>query len=421
MEHENYSTVQDISRGFSVYPSTVYRWIQSGKLIAEKQGNRYLIPFEGNREFFLSRLKIKGNKPEKAWIPKELDRYNSWHEMIDEFSWLVKICYSSKEEIKKKKFRLDQLFANYIKIQKIAPEKISGIFTTNILKDKIVITDDLKRGWYNELAYSFPIKKTTLGLSFDDISINKDISEIRFSFPSWRIIVSYYSVYFYIRSIVLMKQNSLRIREHSATITSFKNNVLQPLSRVLWKFPFNIIYLPDKRMKNEVIRNDSFEYLKYKYCVHPRPPNYTARQIVERIFNTYKKNAKKSSKKRSYMLFDYLHDFRIWANYLDIDNLLNLWGPGYKAFLDQNLALLLFFIGGFSEICYLSVFNQKGYISEIQKFYDLFISNNLEVENDFENTPIYQRHLLYYQLGWIKNKIKLRKPENPNRIIRISN
>jgi len=419
MRTDDYYSVQELAKSLQIDTSTIYRWIHAEKIQVTKEDNHYLIPVYENRDFFIQQIRIKSLKAQSSWIPKELSKYNSWHEIIDQFGWLIKICYSSKMDIKNRKFRVDRLFINYLKFHNISKEKVRNIFLTNPNKNVLLITDDLKRGWYNELAFSFPLKEATLGLSFSDIETNKNISERRFSFPSWRITTSYYTIYFYIRSITLLKQTGYRIEEHSATLNSFKNCVFQPLSNALWKFPFDIIYIPGKRFTNQTLKNKEFEYLKYGYCNHPRPPHYSARQLIDKIYNTYKKNGKRTKNNKRYSFFDFLHDFRIWANYLDINNLLSLWGPGYKAFLDQNLSLILFFIGGFSEICFLAVYEVDKYMSELQNFYDSFVSNNKELVNDFVNTPVYQRHLLYYQLGWIDKKIKLKKPENPNKIINL--
>jgi hypothetical protein len=81
------------------------------------------------------------------------------------------------------------------------------------------------------------------------------------------------------------------------------------------------------------------------------------------------------------MIFDFLHDFRVWANYQNIDDLLSLRGIGYKAFIDQNLSLLLFMIGGITEICYIAVHGAESYLRNLQKLYDLFALNNPQLEN----------------------------------------
>jgi hypothetical protein len=96
-----------------------------------------------------------------------------------------------------------------------------------------------------------------------------------------------------------------------------------------------------------------------------------------------------------YTLFDFLHDFRVWANYLDIDNMLSLWGQGYKAFLDQNLAAILFFIGGIAELCVVAALGEDAYLRQLQHIFDLFAANNPEIEESFSSTPLCQRHDIF--------------------------
>jgi len=421
MPSEKTIPISDAAENVGVAESTIYRWIRAGKLKAIKQGRVYEISLDENREFLFAQYQKKHSKPEIAWTPKEIDAYSEWHEFIDEICWLIKICYSSKADIKRKLFRLDRLFINYLTYHKITLNKIRPVFASNTNPNFHHVTNDLKRGWYNELSYTFPLRKSTLGLSFSDISTNKSISSIRFAFPSWRITSSYYSIYFYLRAIALQKQDGFRIQEHTATIMSFKNNVLQPLMRVLWKFPFDIIYTPKTRIYKRNLLIEKLKYTSYLYCNHPRPPYRSVRQIYERIYSTYTKKSKSRTKPSSYMLFDYLHDFRIWANYLDIDNLLRLWGAGYKTFIDHNLSTLTFFIGGISEICYLSVFGEIRYLEQLQSFYDSFIANNPELENDFENTSVYQRNIIYKQMGLISKTIALKIRGNINKIVASSN
>jgi hypothetical protein len=423
MTSEKTTSIQDIVQFTGVTAGTVYKWIRTGKLKAIKQGNIYDIPFSENREFLLAQLKKKRDKLQLAWTPKEIEDYSEWHELLDEICWLIKICYSSKDDIKHKRFRLDQLFVNYLTFHKVTLKKVRQVFVSNPNPNFLRVTDDLKRGWYNELSYALPLRKSTLGLSFSDISLNKQDSSIRFAFPSWQITSAYYSVYFYLRAITLQKQDGFRIQEHNATILGFKNNLLQPLMRVLWKFPFDIIYTPKTRVYKRNLLIESLEHTRFNYSHHPRPPHRTASQIFERIYKSFSKKAKSKSqtKPTNYMLFDYLHDFRIWANYLDIDNLLNLWGSGYKTFIDQNLSTLLFFIGGMSEIGYISVFGDTKYFEQLQGLYNLFIANNPELESEFINTPIYQRHLIYKEIGFTKSIITLKTKIDLNMVVATSN
>lgn len=409
--------IPQVAEFAGVSVGTIYKWIKTGKLKATKNGKTYEVLFSENDKLLLSQLKKKHSKPPLAWTPKEIEDYSEWHELIDEICWLIKICYSPKDDIKRKFFRLDRLFVNYLTFHKVTLKKVRQIFSTNVNPNFQRITDDLKRGWYNELSYIFPLRKSTLGLSFKDISINQQDSSIRFAFPSWRITSAYYSVYFYLRAMTLQKQDGFRLQEHNATILSFKNNLFQPLTRVLWKFPFDISYTPNVKVYKRNLLIENLPHTKYNYSFHPRQPNRSASEIFEHVYKAFTKKAKAKSKSNNYMLFDYLHDFRVWANYLDIDNLLSLWGSGYKTFIDQNMATLLFFIGGISEIGYLSVFGEEKYFEQIQSLYDLFIANNPELESDFVNTSVYQRHIIYNELGFMKKVIVLKSPVELNKVI----
>ena len=264
---------------------------------------------------------------------------------------------------------------------------------------RLGFTNDLKRGWYNELAYTLPLKKSVLGLSFSDIGINKEISDERFSFPSWRIISVYYSVYFYLRAVTLQKFGGFRLQEHGATITAFKHNLLAPFERVLWKFPFDVAYRPKTRVHRSGLYLANVRHINLKISRHPRPPHNTPLELFEHIRQVFRRRSRANSRPSIYTLFDYMHDFRVWANYLDIDNLLRLWGAGYKSFIDQNLSLLLFFIGGFAEICYMAYFGVDKYIEQLQSIYDLFTGNVKVLERDFIYTPLNHRLEIYNDIS----------------------
>jgi hypothetical protein len=274
-----------------------------------------------------------------------------------------------------------------------------------------MITDDLKRGWYNELAYALPLKVSTLGVSFQDVRANEPQATVRYSFPSWRITTAYYATYFYLRTLTLQKQPDIRLREHSATISSFKSNLLSPLSSVIWKFPLDIIYIPGKRRirSGRLIR--SMPHLKRRYCARPRTPHRSPVQSFERIYNVFRYGGRKMGRPTPYGLFDFLHDFRVWANYLEIDNLLNLNGSFYKSFLDQNLSLILFFIAAVTELSYIAVFGAGRYSRCLQRFHDLAVRSGSVTEEDFLRVPHHQRMQIYRELGLVKAEVTRLLPD----------
>jgi hypothetical protein len=85
--------------------------------------------------------------------------------------------------------------------------------------------------------------------------------------------------------------------------------------------------------------------------------------------------------------------------------------------MDQNLSLLLFFIGGITEICYIAQYGAKKFLENLQKLYDLFAVNNPDLENDFVNTPLFQRCEIYKELGYIDELIKLKTEFDVNTVI----
>jgi hypothetical protein len=413
-----FPSLEELSNFFERSPRTIKEWIKDGKLQAVKTSEGYEIADVGkNKDLLRKQFEINSNRIFEAYTPKELTEYSEWHQLLDELCWLLKVCYSPEFSVKRKKFRTDIIFVRYIQTHNITLKKVKSIFTANQSDSLKAISDDLKRGWYNELAFVVPLKPSTLGLSFSDINANTDASSMRFAFPSWKVITAYYSIYFYLRGMSLQKFKNFRLAEHGATISTFKNNLLDPLSNVLWKFPLDIAYKPGQRINRSKLFFNTIRHTKFQYAAHPRTPHQHASALYENIYQAYRKKARRAKHPTTYMLFDFLHDFRVWANYQNIDDMLSLWGTGYKAFIDQNLSLILFMIGGISEIAFIAVQGVGEYIQSLQKLYDLFALNNPQLESAFTNTPLYQRYELYKEFGFVDQELKLKTEFNPNTVI----
>ncbi|WP_342088930.1 hypothetical protein [Dyadobacter sp. OTU695] len=353
--------------------------------------------------------------PDEAYTPDELLDYSDWHQTLDYIAWLFKTCYTTIDNIKKKKFNIHHIFVQYLSVNKIELKHIKKEFTSPHVKIKS-ITDDIKRGWYNELAFIYPLKASTLGVSFGDINENLQISTARFTFPSWKITEFYYSSYFYLRTIAQYKNPDFRIQEHKATLNSFKNNALDSFQKVAWKFPLDIAYKPKRKYFVAKTMVGYLKHLNHMYSYHPRTPNLSSPEITREIYKRFKKRGRRFKRPSHYTLFDFILEFRIWANYLDIDNLLTLYGSGFKAFLDQNLSLLLFFIGGITELVYIAVFGEIAYITELQNLYDLYAKNNNNIKDTFIYSSIYQRMKIFKIQGFISKEIQIESVINSNLI-----
>lgn len=416
MTSEDQFTPKEFAQDFEVSISSVYSWLKKGKLTSiQDDGKIKILRDELFSSFLVEYIKKKEGIEPEPYFPEELLAYSDWHQTLDYFSWLFKVCYSSPTDIKKNKFNIRLIFEKYLTDNKIDLNQIKKQFISSDIKAK-AITDDLKRGWYNELAFIYPLKNATLGISFREITGNLELSTTRFSFPSWKITECYYSSYFYIRSIAIYKNPNFRIQEHKSTLKTFKNNALDSLKKTLWKFPLDIEYKPKQKYFTSKTLVGQLKHLKYDYCRHPRIPYLTPLDIAKDIYSNFKKRGKTFKNPSHYTLFDFLLEFRIWANYLDIDNLLNLYGKGYKGYLDQNLSLILFFIGGLTELIYISVFGEEQYLAELQNLYTLFAKNNNDIKDNFIYSSVYQRMKIYKLRGYIINEIKIDSIINGNEI-----
>jgi len=416
MINEDQFTAKELAQLFEVSTSSVYGWIKKGKLTATRTNGKLIIPRDELYSSFVSEFIKKRYEVEpEPYFPDELLAYSDWHQTLDYFSWLFKACYSHPNDLKKKHFNIRHIFENYLTLHKVELKKIKTQFNSADIKTKS-ITDDLKRGWYNELAFIYPLKNATLGISFREVTENLKISTTRFSFPSWKITECYYSSYFYLRTIAQYKNPNFRIQEHKATLNSFKNSALDSLRKTLWKFPLDIEYRPKTKYFASKTPAGQLKHLKHKYSSHPRTPNLSPLEVTKDIYSNFQKRGKSFSKPSHYTLFDFLLEFRIWANYLDIDNLLNLYGEGFKGFLDQNLSLILFFIGGLTELIYISVFGEEQYLKELQNLYTLFAKNNSDIKDNFIYSSVYQRMKIYKLRGYISREIKIDSIINDNEI-----
>lgn len=411
-------TVGRFAEACYVTTATVRRWIARGRMVSTKQDRRHLIDLQDdtNRQFFRDELSKISQRSARALRPGEIRQFSDRHEVLDEIAWLFKTCYSQQDDIKRKRFRLDLMFANYLRTPKpLTLPKLARVFDRDASKRRRRITDDLKRGWYNELAYQYPRRPSTLTMSFGDMELNKPVSSTRLAFPSWRVTQAYYSTYFYLRAVCLLKTDRFRLEEHNATVSTFKHSVQKPLERLVWKFPLSITYEPGARVDRSQLLVSKLDHLSRAYARYPRDQR-TPREVFDGVLSTFQRAGRKGKQASSYTVFDYLRDFRVWANYQNIDDLLNLYGTGYKAFLDQNLTMILFFIGGASELSYMACFTPDAYVRQLQSLYDLFASNNEELKRDFASTPLMQRLAIYQRLGLVTAGVTLKQEEDVNAV-----
>ena len=79
--------------------------------------------------------------------------------MLDEFCWLLKVTYTPIPALKRKQFRLDVTFANYLRETIDQMPRLARALGSKPTHN-VAVTDDLRRGWYNELAFAIPLRES---------------------------------------------------------------------------------------------------------------------------------------------------------------------------------------------------------------------------------------------------------------------
>ena len=258
----------------------------------------------------------------------------------------------------------------------------------------------IKKVWYGELSYCHPLVRDRFNLNHLGIRENLEKSSSRFIFPSWKILQAYYAVYHSIRAMCEIMGVQYNPKQHAAPLIAFKNSKLSPASKVLYRYPFSLFYgKAAKYKKLEFYIPNIKDYFRFNYSNHPRPPHYNYTQCLTRVIDDYKEGWKGYSVKQrqvnTYMLPDLLYDFRVWANYIDIDNIIALKSKGYRSYLDSDLYTILFFHSAFVEISSIAILGAKRTVELMSQFYKDFIESERELWESGSNWSVEDRFRIY--------------------------
>jgi hypothetical protein len=213
-----------------------------------------------------------------------------------------------------------------------------------------------------------------------------------------------------------MKTNSFRLEQHAAALHTFAHSVLPVCESSLWPWPLSIRHAPGRRVRRADLPIQHLDYLRYGYARHPRPPHRTPLQSYEFVRAQFRKRARRRGADRTYSVTDFLYEFRVWANYQDIDSLLSLWGPGYRSIVDMNLAALLFFAGAATEIAFAATHGEEAYLDQLQHLYDTFVRRDATLKAQFANSPAFQRLQVFRGTSLVVDGIRLATEENPHAV-----
>lgn len=418
MESKPHLTFKQLEAHWGQYSrSTLRRWAKSGKLVTQAVDGETVIPLQENRELLQAMsFRTPRRRTYEVWAPEDLPDYGTWHDALDCNVWLLCVHYGSKAWLRRKGGRLDSMLARYLRDGKVSIQRIRRAFASTRNPSRAKAGQDLQRGWYHELAFATPLRAETLDLSARAVTLSMASSAERFAFPTWRIVAAYYSLYFFIRSASLLKTGSFRLKEHQAAINTFKNNLAGPLGSTLWRYPLSLTAKQTPTGVEFASKPPVTQHARYSYALHPRYPHRKPEELEGLLRRLYRRRLGRGVGD-TYGMVDFLRDFRVWANYQDVDNLLKLQSGGFKAYLDRNLSVLLFFMAMVGELSYLAVNGQRAYVGRLQAFYEKVTADGGSILGNFHFSPPMQRLAVYCQLGLLDDGIELKQIVSPHAVL----
>lgn len=364
----------------------------------------------------------------------DLSDYMFYHNSLDEFIWLIKLAYSPKEHIKRRKYSLNLLFQYYIKnaidFDKLG-KHISSPKTSN--SDRFIYY--LKQGWYNELASAYPYSP-----SQDDAGTNIALFEDGNSwqtelFPSWAIIKVYYSIYAHYNSLLFTHTKECNTYSHRNPTNHFNNVLLSKFGTTLLKYPFNIMVSDEEKSLTDFRPFQRKEWL-YQYATYPRELDYDKKYIalktdmdnatpeeIEYVIsllqqrhhlksNTfydveqqYYENLQRVRSilkcKAPVNVVDLMYLFRTWANYTGSDTYIHLQKGGYLRYLQKNLYALNYFFAGVNELAAIAFLGENRFTEVFNDFYKSFIETREEIQSKWHYLPLVSRIRIYQHINLI--------------------
>jgi len=400
-----YYPLRTVSRKFGLKKDYLIKLINKGLLEARIQKRSWEIP-----SYTFPRLSLlSSDEAYRSLIFKEprhflyehhpeLSDYLWFHDAIDRFVWLLRLRYADRETMKSKRYRVDVLFQSFIHENQLSVTKLeSNAIGKKNSRDKFSYY--LLQGWYNELATDYPFigDVMRLGTRFDYFDENWKVD----LFPSWHIVKAYYTLYSYYNAYVFTNLSSIDTTEHRKITRHLNETLLQKFSTYLLCYPFS---LSEPLVAGDLdgIRGVRKREWNYQYSKYPRDTAKSFYDIELDFMEDLKKLRLKLNSRARVSIIDLLYYFRIWANYLDIETIVQLRKGGLLMFLERNLFTILFFAGGLCEILALGFVGERKYFELFEEFYVDFIMERDKLYDEWFNIPQITRLRIYKHLGLIQ-------------------
>lgn len=320
----------------------------------------------------------------------ELIDYHPFHDFVDRYCWLIKLFYTDKKDIQKRKYRLDILFQNFLIKNKFSLQKLSKKLPAGGNKDKVIF--HLQKGWYNELSRSLPLNAEYLTIGTSVKGSVADATSV-----SWNITQTYYSIYEYTNSMAFLDNKVIDTREHRKPTKIFTNGTLGKLKNNIIFYPFFLSSHNTSPIKYP--KHSNFEYASY-----PRDKSKQLQDVNKDVVKVLKSLSKDNNGSPA-CLVDFLYEFRVWSNYTGVETIIKLRNGHLLEYLYKNLGILNFFVGGMSELSVMAKIGEEEYLKVLNNFANDYVLKQPQFKEHILLIPIFIRHRIYKHLGIISADI----------------
>ena len=322
--------------------------------------------------------------------PEFLD-YLFYHNVLDRFCWLLKLHYSDRETVKRKRHRVDTAFQRFIS-ENFRFDRAKGCLDPTIEREQIEY--HLTKGWLNEAVRSDPLHPDYLDAG---TMISRWNGPGSGGMTSWNLVQSYYGVYEYLSCVVMCLDHTVDTRGHREVARRFSSNLLGRANNRLVFYPFNMT----SRTPDRGYIPPHPDYLKYQYANYPRESSQHIGDLeheIERAFGLIDGT-------QTHSVFDFLYELRLWTNYTGVRALLRLDDGGYQNFLMRNIAMVLFFVGGMAEFAAICALGEASYLEILNGFSRDYVNRHERFARNKFLVPFYIRLRVYKHLGIVTGPI----------------
>lgn len=208
------------------------------------------------------------------YVPPSIAVYHEYHAVLNDFTWLIKAEWATRDEIKRRSFRLERLLQHYI--DALPPNNLrqvrAAVLGTSGTPAADLAVAKLKKVWFDEMAYSSPSVPDPLVLDSRDVNANIDASNARMLFYSWRVAQAYYSIYNSLHVLLQLRGAKYVVGSHGGAHATFKNQMLGAVAGTLVHYPFTLQAWKGTPPASSLAayKRPMPKHPHYRYAGHPR-------------------------------------------------------------------------------------------------------------------------------------------------------